>query len=86
MLTVSVFVGSACHKRGSYAVLKKIKALCSEHGVSDRVTVVPAFCLGACSNGISVKVGDRLVLGMSEAGADALFEKYIVPALGQDEG
>lgn len=81
MMTISVCVGSACHKRGSYAVLSRLKALCEQHGVADRVTVVPVFCLGQCAGGISVKVDEKLVLGVSESGTDALFEKYVLEAL-----
>lgn len=39
MTTISVCIGSACHKRGSYAILNRFKALAAEKGVSEKVTV-----------------------------------------------
>lgn len=30
MTTISVCIGSACHKRGSYAILNRFKALAAE--------------------------------------------------------
>ena len=45
MTTISVCIGSACHKRGSYAILNRFKALAAEKGVSDKVTIAPTFCL-----------------------------------------
>ncbi len=82
MITVSVCIGSACHKRGSYAILNRLKALCQEHNVSSKVNVLPVFCLGECKNGVSVKVDDKLFLGMTEDGAEGLFENHILPRLG----
>lgn len=36
MTTISVCIGSACHKRGSYAILNRFKALAAEKGVSEK--------------------------------------------------
>ena len=81
MLTVSVCIGSACHRRGSYAILTRLKALVAEHGLGDRISVVPMFCMGECQNGVSVKVGDKLHLGMTCDNADLLFEQTVLPLL-----
>ena len=35
MITVSVCIGSACHKRGSYAILNRFKQLVRQHGAED---------------------------------------------------
>lgn len=79
MLTVSVCVGSACHRRGSYDVLTRFQDLAKRHGVEDRLSVVPMFCLGQCANGITVKVGEKLHLGCSAESAGELFETCILP-------
>ena len=36
MITVSVCIGSACHKRGSYAILNRFKQLVRQHGAEDK--------------------------------------------------
>ena len=81
MLTVSVCVGSACHRRGSYTVLTCLQDLARQHGVADQVSVVPMFCLGQCENGVTVKVGEKLHLGCSAESADDLFARHILPQL-----
>lgn len=81
MTTISVCIGSACHKRGSYAILNRFKALAAERGVSDQVSIVPAFCLGECKNGVSVKVDEKLFLGMTEESAADVFERHVLPKL-----
>ena len=82
MTTISVCIGSACHKRGSYAILNRFKALAAEKGVSEKVTVAPAFCLGECKNGVTVKVDEKLFLGMTEESAEDEFNSYVLPKLG----
>ena len=82
MTTISVCIGSACHKCGSYAILNRFKALAAEKGVSDKVTIAPTFCLGECKNGVSVKVDDKLFLGMTEEAVENVFDQYVLPKLG----
>lgn len=82
MTTISVCIGSACHKRGSYAILNRFKALAAEKGVSDKVTIAPTFCLGECKNGVSVKVDDKLFLGMTEEAVENVFDQYVLLKLG----
>ena len=82
MTTISVCIGSACHKRGSYAILNRFKALAAEKGDSDKVTIAPTFCLGECKNGVSVKVDDKLFLGMTEEAVENVFDQYVLPKLG----
>ncbi len=81
MLTISVCIGSACHRRGSYELMEGLKLQAERRGLSDRVSIVPAFCLGQCADGISVRIGERLFLGLGRDGAENLFETAVVPAL-----
>lgn len=82
MITVSVCIGSACHKRGSYAILNRFKQLVRQHGAEDKVNVAPVFCLGECANGVSVKIDDQLVLGMCEDNVDATWEQLVLARIG----
>lgn len=81
MITVSVCIGSACHKRGSYAILNRFKQLVRQHGAEDKVNVVPVFCLGECANGVSVKIDGQLLLGLSEDGVDEVFNRQVLPRI-----
>jgi len=44
--------------------------------------VAPAFCLGECKNGVTVKVDEKLFLGMTEESAEDVFNRYVLPKLG----
>lgn len=82
MITISVCIGSACHKRGSYALMDRFKQLVQKYNVADKVSVLPVFCLGECANGISVKIDDKLVLGVCVENAQSIFEEQVLPKLG----
>ncbi|MEA4891267.1 MAG: NAD(P)H-dependent oxidoreductase subunit E [Peptococcaceae bacterium] len=77
-MIIQVCIGSACHKRGSYHVMKKAKELITQHGLEDSVTVQAAFCLGQCANGISIKVDDKLILGVSKDNLEETFNQYVL--------
>ena len=81
MITVSVCIGSACHKRGSYAILNRFKQQEQQHGAEDKVNVAPVFCLGECANGVSVKIDDKLLLGMCEDNVDAAWAQHVLPRI-----
>ena len=78
-MTILVCIGSACHKRGSYAILKRLKKMAEEAGVLDQLTIQPTFCLGECKNGVTVKVNEQLFLGTSESNCGELFQKHVLP-------
>ena len=60
MLTINVCIGSACHLKGSYSVISKLQELVKEHSLEDKVEIKGAFCLGRCTQAVSVKVDDNI--------------------------
>ncbi|NCB04820.1 MAG: (2Fe-2S) ferredoxin domain-containing protein [Clostridia bacterium] len=75
-MEISVCIGSACHKRGSYDVRTAIEKLVAERGLGDRITVSVSFCLGQCKNGVSVRFGDRVVCGVTPENVAEVFEAH----------
>lgn len=59
MIAVEVCVGSACHVKGSYAVISKLQELISDHRLEDQVEVKAAFCFGHCAQAVSVHFEDE---------------------------
>lgn len=59
MLSVEVCVGSACHVKGSYAVISKLQELVSDRQLEDLVEVKAAFCFGRCAHAVSVHFEDE---------------------------
>ena len=58
-MVVNVCVGSSCHLKGSYDVIQTLKRLIEENGLEGKVELKASFCLGDCSNGVSMKIDDR---------------------------
>ena len=61
---ISVCIGTSCHLRGGEKVAAQIVDLIDELDLRGQVTVKGAFCLEHCSEGVTVKVGDRFVDGV----------------------
>ena len=73
MIVVNVCIGSACHIKGSYNVINSLQQLTEEYGLTDKVDTRAAFCLGHCTQAVSVKIGDGEVQSVSGATARAFF-------------
>lgn len=82
MIDVSVCVGSSCHLKGSYEVIRRLQQLLSENGLGDKVSLSGSFCLGACGKGVTVKVGDCLFTAVTPEGTEDLFNHHIKPQSG----
>lgn len=80
-MTINVCVGSSCHIRGSYKIIELMTAAIKENKLEDKVTLGAAFCLGKCTNGVSVKIDDEIVCGVSEENFSEVFDKYVLQKL-----
>ncbi len=65
MLTIEVCVGSACHLKGSYHVINKFIEIIERDRLEDKVTVKAAFCLGKCTDAVSVRVDSKKIYSTS---------------------
>lgn len=77
LLDVYVCVGSSCHVKGSYQVIEEFKKLIEKYSLQQKVELKAAFCLGHCTEGVSVKVGDDFIENVTIANCREKFEKYI---------
>jgi len=85
MLTVTVCVGSSCYMRGSDELAGVFEALIEKASLSHRVQLVGSFCMGECSTGISVKLGDRPYRDVRLEDAENFFYKELIPWASQGE-
>ena len=42
------------------------------------VVVKGAFCLGACNSGVTVKIDDELITGVTSENVKEIFEKHVL--------
>lgn len=76
-MVVNVCVGSSCHLKGSYDVIQILKRLIEENGLEGKVELKASFCLGDCSNGVSMKIDDRPIQNATPENIIQIFENEI---------
>lgn len=59
MLQITVCVGSSCHLKGAHDVIKRFQKLIPEYNLQNRVELKAGFCLGKCTEAVTVKVGEN---------------------------
>lgn len=80
MMKISVCIGSACHIKGSYNVLNSFQQLREEYGLADNVEVNAVFCLGHCTEAVSVQLDDGEIQSVSGSTARDFFVNNVLPA------
>lgn len=81
MINVSVCIGSACHVKGSYNVINAFQQVIEEYDLADKVEIKAVFCLGHCSDAVSVKIDNGEVYSVSGLTAKSFFKKEILPRM-----
>ncbi|MEG0570427.1 MAG: (2Fe-2S) ferredoxin domain-containing protein [Oscillospiraceae bacterium] len=79
MIEIRVCVGSSCHMKGSYQVIKTFTDLIKTNDLEEIVKLKASFCLGDCINGISVRVDEKPVLNVGFSNAETVFYQEIYP-------
>ncbi len=79
-MIIQVCIGSACHIKGSYDVIETLKKKIEEHSLEYKVELKASFCMGKCSNGVSVKVNDTYTSVLPEEICD-FFDNVILEKL-----
>ncbi len=64
-LSVELCMGSSCFARGNARTLTMLEEYIAENTLGDRVELVGHLCLGACSAGPNVKIGEVTHSGIS---------------------
>ena len=77
---IEVCIGSACHLKGSYEVIQKLKVLVEENKLTEKVELKSAFCLGACGDGVSVRIDNDKIYSISPEETEAFFASHILEA------
>lgn len=75
-MDIQICIGSACHLKGSYEVIEKFKKLVKDHPENE-IELKSSFCLGQCSDAVSVKVLDT-VYSVSPETAEHFFKSVIL--------
>ncbi|MEG1519394.1 MAG: (2Fe-2S) ferredoxin domain-containing protein [Clostridia bacterium] len=80
-MKITVCVGSSCHLKGSYAVINGFKDIIAERHLEDKIELAASFCLGYCKDGVTIKVNDKIVTGLSQDNVMEVFQREVEPLL-----
>jgi NADH:ubiquinone oxidoreductase subunit E len=76
-MVVKVCVGSACYVKGSHEVIREIKALIENNKLTEKIELKAAFCLGNCTNAVSVAIDDKEIFGVDRNNVEEFFNLHI---------
>ena len=74
-MNIFVCVGSSCHLRGSAKIVELIKDAVKENNLEDKIKLSGAFCLGKCTEGVSIKIDDEIICPDN---FDDIFKKHVL--------
>ena len=77
-MNIYICVGSSCHLKGSYNIINLMKEALEKNGLTDKVNVSAAFCLGRCTDGVTIKVDDEIITGVSPDNFNEIFDQYVL--------
>lgn len=80
MVELSICVGSACHLKGSYEVIEKFKRCVNDNNLTDTIVIKAAFCLGHCTEAVSVNFNDK-IYSVDPDTTESFFEEVVIKNL-----
>jgi len=79
-MDIYVCIGSSCHQRSSYAIMKQIKTMIAENQLGKSVSVNSAFCLGHCAAGVTIQIDDEIITGVGHGNIADIFRDRVLAA------
>lgn len=76
-MIIQICIGSACHLKGSYEVISKFQSLIKERDLLDKIELKSSFCLGNCSNAVSVKIGNSDVVSIFPSDVPNIIDRIV---------
>jgi NADH:ubiquinone oxidoreductase subunit E len=81
VISLNVCIGSACHIKGSYNVINAFQQIIEELNLSEKVEPKAIFCLGHCTEAVSVQIDNSEVYSVSGSTAKNFFREEVLPRL-----
>jgi NADH:ubiquinone oxidoreductase subunit E len=83
MHLLEVCVGSSCHLRGSYDVILEFKRLITEYALEKEIELKGCFCLGECTEGVTLRVDGQIYTSVTKDNVRAFFLEQFLAAKGE---
>lgn len=75
-MEIKVCVGSACYVKGSHEVIQSFQELIKQYGLENQVVLKAAFCLGNCTEAVSIQI-EECIYSIRKEEVRAFFEEYV---------
>lgn len=72
-MNLYVCVGSSCHLKGSYEVIEIFKEQIEKNNLKEKVSLKASFCLGHCTEGVTIKIDENEPTSVSVEEAEQFF-------------
>lgn len=83
-MNIKVCVGSSCHLKGSYEVIQSLKKYIEDNKLEDKVELEASFCLGNCSNGVSMTIDNEPVQNVTPDNIKDIFNERVLNMEGKN--
>ena len=80
-MEIKICIGSACHIKGSTHVISALQQLIEEYQVMDQIELKAVFCLGHCTEAVSVQIDQDNIYSVSGVMARAFFKEEVLTRL-----
>lgn len=77
-MEIYICVGSSCHLKGSYDVIRQFERLIAENGLAEHVTLKASFCMGHCTGGVALQIDGRYIDNVGADNAAEVFRRYVL--------
>ncbi len=76
-IEMQICLGSSCFSRGNKDVVMFIREYLKKNHIEDKVIFKGARCMGLCSNGPNLKVGEAITEGVNLSRIEGILEKEL---------
>lgn len=78
-MIVQICIGSSCHIKGSYDIVKLMEEAIAENKLENEITLAGSFCTGRCNRaGVTVQVDDDVYNGITKENFREFFNEHIL--------
>jgi len=80
-LIIYVCICSACHLKGSYNIINKLRKMIEERQLGDKVELKVSLYMGKCTEAVSIRINEGDVISVCEDDIEEFFDKYVIEKL-----
>lgn len=81
MKVIHICIGSACHLKGTHEVIDIFRNLIETYHLEEKLELKAAFCIGHCTEAVTVQKWDGTILSVNKDNAETIFLSEILPEL-----